>query len=294
MSGERIKIGVIKLGCIGAVPFADLMLDEHAERNDIETRAFSSGSKMNPEICMETLRFLLEYEPDLAVVVSPNASLPGPTKVREQLHASGIPTLNVSDGPAEKAFFSKNEAGKKVPSVLDGQGFVILPMDPMIGARREFLDPSEMVLFNANLLQVFAATGITRLLTSIIDDIITSLRANTPPDLPTLKVSPEDVIAQGGFSNPYAAAKAYAAIKILEAIAKVTTTASFKVKKKKRYIPMVTAGHEMLRAAAILADEAREIEKSNDSLLRTPHDPTGQSLRKRGLLDPYDSTNQTS
>ncbi|MCF2137951.1 MAG: F420-dependent methylenetetrahydromethanopterin dehydrogenase [Candidatus Thorarchaeota archaeon] len=294
MSSERIKIGILKLGCIGAVPFADVMLDERAERNDIETRAFTSGSKMDPDICLATLGSLLEYGPDLVVVVSPNASLPGPTKVREQLHATGIPTLNVSDGPAEKTFYTKDEAGKKIPSVLDRQGFVILPMDPMIGARREFLDPSEMVLFNAHLLQVFAATGVTRLLTSIIDDIITSLQENRPPSLPTMKVSAEDVIASGDFSNPYAAAKAYAAIKILEGIAKVTTTASFKVKKKKRYVPMVTAGHEMMRAAAILADEAREIEKSNDSLLRTPHSPAGLTLRKRGLLGPYDSTDQTS
>ena len=47
-----------------------------------------------------------------------------------------------------------------------------------------------------------------------------------------------------------------------------------------RYVQMVAAGHEMMRSAARLADEARELEKSNDSLLRTPHAASGEARRK--------------
>jgi methylenetetrahydromethanopterin dehydrogenase len=41
----------------------------------------------------------------------------------------------------------------------------------------------------------------------------------------------------------------------------------------------------MVRAAALLADEAREIEKSTDSVLRTPHSKSGATLKKRVLKD---------
>ncbi|MGE3772105.1 MAG: F420-dependent methylenetetrahydromethanopterin dehydrogenase [Gammaproteobacteria bacterium] len=46
---------------------------------------------------------------------------------------------------------------------------------------------------------------------------------------------------------------------------------------------LVAAGHVMLRAAARLADEARELEKSADSLARTPHAANGAILRKTAL-----------
>jgi methylenetetrahydromethanopterin dehydrogenase len=36
----------------------------------------------------------------------------------------------------------------------------------------------------------------------------------------------------------------------------------------------------MVRTAARLADEAREIEKYNDSVVRTPHSATGQTGSK--------------
>ncbi len=290
MSDSRIKIGVLKLGCIGAVPLADIMLDERAERKDIEVRSFSSGSSLTPESCEVALECLLSYAPDLAIVVSPNAALPGPTRIRERLHEAGVPTLSISDGPAEKAFYKKNDEGKKVPSVLQGQGFIVLPMDPMIGARREFLDPSEMVLFNGELLHVFSITGVIRFLETKIDGLIEGLKSGTAVEMPKIKATPEMIITAGAFGNPYAEAKAYAAIKILEALAKVTTKACFKVRDRERYITMVTAGHEMLRAAVRLADEARELEKAHDSLMRTPHGPDGTTLRKRGLKDPFDST----
>jgi len=40
-----------------------------------------------------------------------------------------------------------------------------------------------------------------------------------------------------------------------------------------------------MRTAAILADEAREIEKYGDSLIRTPHFSTGDIKHKKRLRD---------
>ena len=53
----------------------------------------------------------------------------------------------------------------------------------------------------------------------------------------------------------------------------------------RRPITLVSAGHEMMRSAALLADAAREIEKDNDTVLRTPHAANGQARRKTGLGD---------
>jgi methylenetetrahydromethanopterin dehydrogenase len=48
---------------------------------------------------------------------------------------------------------------------------------------------------------------------------------------------------------------------------------------------MVAAAHEILRSAAILADDAREIEKYGDSVLRTPHESDGKITSKTKFAD---------
>ena len=48
---------------------------------------------------------------------------------------------------------------------------------------------------------------------------------------------------------------------------------------------IAAAGHEMLKVAARLAEEARDLEKSEDTVLRTPHHPTGRTLSKTKLLE---------
>jgi len=48
---------------------------------------------------------------------------------------------------------------------------------------------------------------------------------------------------------------------------------------------VVSAAHEMMREAARLADEAREIDKAEDMVFRTPHNNEGAVLQKRKLLD---------
>ncbi|MHA1769505.1 MAG: F420-dependent methylenetetrahydromethanopterin dehydrogenase [Candidatus Thorarchaeota archaeon] len=280
---DSFRLGILKLGCIGAAPLLDLILDERAERKDLDVRVVTTGASMDPAACEEVTAALAEMHPGLVLIVSPNASLPGPSKAREILLEKNIPILSISDGPSKKAFYTKDEKGKRVVSVPDGSGFIVLPMDPMIGARKEFLDPTETAIFNAELIKVLSCTGVVRFLQTQIDGLIEGLKAGETPKLPTVTVSTKKALAHAEFSNPYAYAKAYAALKMAESVADITSRACFKEKDPEVYVPAVAAGHELLRAAARLADEARELEKENDSVLRTPHDSSGKKLKKTKL-----------
>lgn len=283
MSESVFKLGVLKLGCIGAAPLLDLLLDERADREDLEVRAFTCGSKLDPASCAEPTAALLAWQPQLVVLVSPNAALPGPGNSRKAIAAAGLPVVTLSDGPSKKAFFKKNEEGKQVMQVPENQGFMIFPADSMIGARREFLDPTEMSLFNSDVIRVLAATGVLRLVQHHLDSLIADLREGRAPQFPTVTVTADKAVAAGGFANPYAAAKASAALSIAESVSAVTADGCFKEQDPARYVQMVAAGHEMMRAAARLADEARELEKAGDTVLRTPHAANGSVLRKIGL-----------
>ena len=284
MSEKIFKLGVIKLGCIGAAPLLDLLLDERADRKDLETRAFTTGAKLDPESCQSVTQDLIAYQPDLTLLVSPNAALPGPTETRNALAAAGLTTITLGDGPSRKTFFKKNEEGKQEIKVLDKQGFLIFPADPMLGARREFLDPTEMALFNADVIKLISATGVLHFVQNALDGAINAMKSGSAADLPKQVVSAEDAISAAQFANPYAAAKAYAALKVAEAIPAITGKACFVEQDPAHYIPMVAAAHEMMRSAALLADQAREIEKYNDSVLRTPHASEGKTRRKVELM----------
>lgn len=285
MTDRVFKLAVLKLGCIGAAPLLDVLLDERADREDLETRGFTSGAKLEPKACEGPTADCLAYGPDLVLLVSPNAALAGPTGSREALLAAGIRMIAIGDAPSRKAFFKKGDDGKQIKDVAEGLGFFILPADPMIGARREFLDPSEMALFNSDVIKILAASGVLRVVQNELDRVIEALKAGTAPELPTLTVTPEMAIAAAGFANPYARAKAYAALTIAEAVAAVTTKGCFVEQDPALYIPLVTAGHEMIRVAAQLADDAREMEKANDTVVRTPHASNGEARRKTRLGD---------
>ena len=283
MTDKVFKLAVLKLGCIGAAPLLDLLLDERADREDLEVRAYTSGAKLDPESCAGSTAECVAYAADLVLLVSPNAALPGPTAARKTLLDAGITTIAVGDSPSKKAFFKKNDEGKQVKNVPDGLGFFILPADPMIGARREFLDPTEMALFNSDVIKVLAAGGALRAIQNELDRVIESMKAGDKPDLPTMTLNADKAITAGGFSNPYAAAKAYAALTMAEGVAAVTTKGCFVEQNAEKYVTLVGAGHEMLRAAARLADEARELEKGGDSVMRTPHAAGGNQLQKQAL-----------
>jgi len=282
MSNES-RIGFLKLGCIGAAPLLDLLLDERAERKDIDVVSVGSGAKLDPEPCKAAALKMTEMNVGLVVMVSPNASLPGPTQAREIILEKGIPVLTISDGPSKKAFYKKNEEGKKVVSIPEKSGFIVLPMDPMIGARKEFLDPTEMALFNADLIRVLSCTGVLRFIQYELEKLIEDLKDEKDLELPTIILKTEKALDAGGFSNPYAYAKAFAALKMTEIVADITSKACFKESDPKVYVPAVAAAHEVLIAAANLASEAREIEKYGDSVLRTSHSSSGKIQKKTKL-----------
>jgi len=271
-----VKVGFAKIGNIGSAPMIEFLLDERADRNDVDVRIVSSGAKMGIEQAEEVANKLLEFKPDFVVVTSPNASLPGPTRLREILAEKNIPVIVVSDAPAKK--IAKDLQSK-------GFGYIIVMADSMIGARREFLDPVEMSLFNSDLIKVLAITGVFNIIQVELDKVIDAFKQNVKPTLPTIIVTKDNAVEAAKFSNPYAKAKAMASFEIARVVADLTVEGCFIIKEWERYTAIVAAAHEMMRYAAKLADEARELEKSNDSVYRAPHSKAGVILSKRKLIE---------
>jgi len=277
LSAERpIRIGVAKCGNIGSSVLLDILLDERAEREDIVVRVVGSGPKLTPEEAREVVSKLLEFKPDLVLFASPNAALPGPTAGRELLAEAGVPTIIITDGPGRKAV--KDIEAK-------GMGYIIVPADSMIGARREFLDPTEMAIYNADLIKVLACTGVYHALVEAVDRAIEDLKAGREPELPRLVLGRDEAVEAARFTNPYARAKAMAAYEMAAKVADLTVEGCFKIKEWEHYTQVVAAAHELMREAARLADEAREIEKQGDTVFRAPHNRKGRLLKKTRLLE---------
>jgi methylenetetrahydromethanopterin dehydrogenase len=271
-----VKVGFLKLGNIGSAPILEFLLDERAEREDIDVRVVGSGAKMNVEQAISTAEKILEFKPHFVVATSPNATLPGPAKVREIMINAGMPTIVVSDSPAKKAIKQMEETGV---------GYIIVEADAMIGARREFLDPIEMAVFNADIIKVLAVTGVFNILCSEIDKVISAFKKGVTPILPRVIIDKEKALTASGLQNPYARAKCIAAYEMARKVADLTVEGCFTVKEWERYIQIVAGAHEMMRAAAKLAEEAREIEKGEDMVLRMPHRNDGALLSKRRLIE---------
>jgi methylenetetrahydromethanopterin dehydrogenase len=270
-----IRLGFLKLGNIATAPLLELLMDERAEREDLEFRVISSGPKMTPEQSEELARAMVSLKPDMVFVISPNASLDGPRRARETISGEGIPVVVVTDGP-RKLLDELRERG---------MGGIILEADSMIGARREFLDPIEMALFNSDAIRVLSITGVFRVLVGAIDKLVEQLKKGVKPELPLLEVTRSVALEASGLSNPYALAKAGAAYEMAKRVAALTTEACFKEKEWTIYTSLCATAHELMRMAGILADEAREIEKYGDNLLRRPHHRDGSVLEKRKLLE---------
>ncbi len=274
---EKVKIGIFKCGNIGASPVFELLLDELAERQDIKVRTVTTGSKMGVEDIEETLPKLFQFDPNLIIFISPNPAIPGPAKVRENLLNKGVPSVVISDAVAKRI---KNELEKQ------GLGYIIIMGDPLIGARREFLDPIEMAIFNSNIIKVLAITGVLRILHQEIDRLIAILKEGLHLALPKLLVDTDAIRDNSGFRNPYAKAKAMAAYELAQKVAEIDTRACFIEKEREKYIPLVACAHEIAQTAARLAEEAREIEKYSDTLVRKPHSKKGEPLTKTKLALP--------
>ena len=272
------KIGIFKCGNIGTSPLLELLLDELADRKDIKVRTVTTGSKMALEDVEEALPKMLEFNSDLFVVISPNTALPGPAKARETFASSGKPGIVITDAP-----------GKRVKADLEkqGLGYIIVTGDPLIGARKEFLDPTEMAVFNSNISKVLAITGVYRIVQEEIDKAIYAIEARQAPILPKLVIDITVIRDNSVFNNPYARAKAMAAYGLAEKVADINALACFVEKESEKYIPLVASAHEIAQTAARLAEEAREIEKANDSVMRNPHAKDGRLKNKTKLmLDP--------
>lgn len=272
------KIGIFKCGNIGTSPLLELLLDELADRKDIKVRTVTTGSKMTLDDVQEALPKMLEFNPDLFIVISPNTALPGPAKARETFAGSGKPGIVITDAP-----------GKRVKADIEkqGLGYIIITGDPLIGARKEFLDPTEMAIFNSNISKILAITGVYRIVQQEIDKTIYAIEAIQPSVLPKLVIDIAVIRDNSVFSNPYALAKAIAAYGLAEKIAEINGLACFVEKESEKYIPLVASAHEIAQTAARLVEEAREIEKANDSLVRKPHAKDGRLKNKTKLmLDP--------
>ncbi len=273
-----VKVGVAKLGNIASGVMAELLLDERADREDMQTFMATSGTKLQPEDIDRVVSNMKAWKPDFAIVVSPNGVLPGPTGAREQLAAAGIPCVVITDDVTTK---------KEWADIKDSKfGYIIMKADSMIGARREFLDPIEMADYNGNLVKVLAVTGAFRTLQLELDKVIHQVKAGKKgADLVLPKVvMTSDKAVQGEFSNPYALAKARAAYEVAQAVAMVNVKGCFMTKEWEQYVPIVASAHEMMRHAALLCDEARELEKGADGVVRKPHKKDGVIVSKTKLI----------
>ncbi|MCS7120072.1 MAG: F420-dependent methylenetetrahydromethanopterin dehydrogenase [Nitrososphaerota archaeon] len=274
--GNVVKIGILKVGCLGILPLLEFILDERADRMDIDVRVVGAGAKLGVDQCREAAEFMLKISPDVVILVGPGQTTPGPSEARKVLKTAGLPTIIISDSPAKKLVKELEEYG---------MGYIIVEADSMIGARREFLDPAEMVIFNSDVLKVLAVTGVVNAIVKVIDEMIKQLRSGQKPSMPRVILDSETAVEAAGFLNPYARAKAKAAYELAAQVSKITTDACFRITDANVYIPMVAEAHEIMRYAARVADEAREIEKMGDHVLRRPHLKDGSMGEKRKLME---------
>jgi methylenetetrahydromethanopterin dehydrogenase len=271
-----VKVGILKVGCIGSLPLLEFLLDERADREDVQVRVVGSGAKVTPEDCIESAEQILKQNVDLIIFIGPAQTTQGPSEARKILSGAGKPIIVISDSPAKRIVKEMEEAGF---------GYIIIEADSMIGARREFLDPTEMILYNSDVIRVLAICGALNIIVKEVDKVINAIKSGEKPALPRLIIDSRRATHAAGFSNPYARAKAMAAYEVAKQVSAITFEACFKVHEPEDYIPLVAAAHEMMKAAARLADEAREIEKGADSVLRRPHFKDGTVGEKRRLME---------
>ncbi|MCS3923810.1 F420-dependent methylenetetrahydromethanopterin dehydrogenase [Methanosalsum natronophilum] len=273
------KIGFIKLGNLGISQVIELVQDEIAARENISIRVFGTGPKMGKDEAGDTSQFKdMEWDADFYVLISPNASAPGPTAAREIW--KDVPCIVISDGPTKKEDRQALEDA--------GFGYIILKVDPLIGAKTEFLDSSEMASFNADVMKVLSTCGVVRLIQEELDNVaeqVDSGKSGSELELPHILGKPEVCVERAEFTNPYAKAKALASLFMAEKVAQINFPACFMMKEIEQVALTTATGHEMIRAAADLAIEAREIEKASDSVIRTPHSKKGKVLSKTKLYE---------
>jgi len=270
-----VKIIFIKLGNITLTTLVDIMLDERASRKDIEVDVISSSTKMKETDADRIIKKLRAEEGDLFVLVCPNANSDGPKKVIEAISKSN--KLIVISDAAEKDLrkYWKEK----------GIGYIILPFDPMIGAKKDFLDPSEMGLFNGYTISAFSACGVFEYVTSLIDEAIMEIKEGKNPSLPYKYPSALTIVKNYPFKNDYSKAKALATLELLKLAGKTDVKACFGTKDNDEALLLAASAHEMVRLAGLLADEIREMEKNTNQLVRMPHSKEGKRLYKEKFFE---------
>ena len=271
-----LKIVFAKIGMIGITPMIEGLFDERAVRKDIVIRSVYSGCKMEPSDAKEVLETALAFKPQLLIFVTPYLQGEGPMAGVEMLCESGVPSCVVS-----------NTATKEILNKLEENciGYIIVDADPMIGAKKEFLDPVEMCLFNSDIIRVLALTGVYRAVQIEVDKMIEALKQGLKPQLPKLILDKEKALVYAGYHNPYAAAKAMAAYEACRLVAELSTRGCYAVKELGRALHYVSASHEVMRLAAHMVDEAREMEKKNDTVERLIHISDGSVIRRVRFLE---------
>ncbi|MHA1686136.1 MAG: F420-dependent methylenetetrahydromethanopterin dehydrogenase [Candidatus Heimdallarchaeaceae archaeon] len=265
-----VRIVFVKIGNITLTTLLDIMLDERASRTDIEVTVFSSSTKLKEQDAERLLSLINKVEKDLIVVISPNANLPGPQKLVSELQ-DAVPLIIISDAAKKELRESWKEKGI---------GYIIAPFDPMIGAKRDFLDPAEMGIFNGQIITIFSVTGVFTFITKELDKVISELKAGNMPKLPSFYLSSTTIIRNYPFANEYSRPKAIACLEMLKQVGKINTTALYSEKDRDKAILLVAAAHEMVDQAASLAKEIRELEKSSNHLVKQPHSKDGALLHK--------------
>ncbi|WP_135606693.1 F420-dependent methylenetetrahydromethanopterin dehydrogenase [Methanococcoides sp. NM1] len=271
------KIGFIKLGNLGMSQVIDLVQDEIAAREGISVRVFGTGPKMGKAEAAETEAFK-EWGADFYVMISPNSSAPGPTAARELY--KDVPCIVISDGPTKK---DDRQALQDA-----GFGYIVMTVDPLIGAKTEFLDAVEMASFNSDAMKVLSTCGVVRMIQEELDAVAAQVdegKSGKDLELPHILAKPEKCIERAGFNNPYAKAKALAALHMADKVAQINFPACFMMKEIEQVTLTTATGHEMMRAAAQLAIDAREIEKANDSVFRQAHSKKGVLMTKIALYE---------
>jgi len=270
------KVGILKLGNIATSVLLEMLLDERADRLDIDVRTISSGAKLEEKSISDALSIFLKEDFDLSIITTPNASLKNPQKAIQKIKEKTSNVIIISDILKKD---HREEFKEK------GIGYLIVKSDAMIGARREFLDPTEMAIFNADLLKVLSIGGAFNVVYQKIDKVLSAIKTKKKIVLPQIIITSTLAIKFAGFSNPYAEAKARGALEIAQKVAALNTEGCFKINERLKYIAQVAAAHEMMRQAAKLADEAREMEKANNKVRRQPHSYNGDVQDKRLLKE---------
>jgi len=270
------KLSFLKIGAIASSILMEYLFDELGNREDFDVRVFSTGCKMGKSEALELAKVSAILPTDLFIIIPPNAAMEGPTTLRESVSKFRKPIIIVSDSSQKQLIEELNSSSF---------GYILVTADSMIGARQLFLDPVELALFNSDVLRVLAVTGVLRLIQAEIDRVIMQIKEGEDYELPRIVVDKETALRHSGLSNPYAKAKALASFEMAMRVAGLSREGTWRVKERDKYLTILASSHELMRQAALLADRAREIEKANDTVLRTPHLKNGSTKRKVKLMD---------